>query len=57
MVNLGMTRRDFEAIGHGRDSGHTLCVFWHGYDVCVSQISIIRARRAPALSPYRTGAS
>ncbi len=57
MVDLGMTRRDFEAIRHGRESVHTLRDFWHGYEVCGSQISPIRARRSPTLSPYRTGAS
>ncbi len=57
MIDLGMTRRDFEAVRHGRESGHTLRVFWHGYEVCVSQISNICVRRSPALSQYRTGAS
>ncbi len=57
MVDLGMTRRDFEAIRHGRESVHTLRVFWHGYEVCVSQISHIRARRSPGRSPYRRDAS
>jgi hypothetical protein len=57
MIDLGMTRRDFEAIRHGRESVYTLRVFWHIYEVCVSRRSHIRARRSPGLSPYRTCAS
>jgi hypothetical protein len=57
MIDSGVTRRDFEAIRHGWEFGHTLCVLWHGYEVCISQISNFRPRRTPTLSPYRTGAS